>query len=318
MRVLVFGGTGTAGKGTLKALVAQGHDVTCAVRTAQTGADFPQKIKQVIADVTSPARDLQSAFEGAQFDVVISCLASRTGNPKDAWAIDHLAHLNILALAENVGVSHFILLSAICVQKPELPFQFAKLEFEKALIGSDLDYSIVRPTAFFKSLSGQIERVRQGKPFLVFGDGKQTACKPISDEDLGRFIEGCIENSARKNKILPIGGPGDAITPLAQAHELSRLLGQEPKVKHVPLALMSVIYQTLRIAGLVSAKAALKAELARIGRYYARESMLVMDPETGLYDPDLTPSTGQDTLFDFYAKVIKEGTAIERGDHSVF
>ncbi|WP_293449337.1 NAD(P)H-binding protein [Planktotalea sp.] len=317
MKVLLFGGTGTAGNATLKALLDLGHDVTCAVRTLHKN-DFPTKAKQVVADVTRPAQDLLRAFEGAHFDVVISCLASRTGSKKDAWTIDHLVHLNILALAEHSGVSHFILLSAICVQKPELSFQHAKLEFENALIGSDLNYTIVRPTAFFKSLSGQIERLRAGKPFLVFGDGALTSCKPISDDDLGQFIANCIENSVCINKILPIGGPGDAITPLDQGKELFRLMGQKPKFKHVPIAMMSAIYQTLKFAGMFNAKAAEKAELARIGRYYARESMLLMDPETGLYDADLTPSTGTETLFDFYASVIAGDATVERGDHSVF
>ncbi len=80
-------------------------------------------------------------------------------------------------------MSHFVLLSAICAQKPVLAFQKAKLAFEAHLLEQGLTYSIVRPTAFFKSLSGQVARVKQGGPFLVFGDGRLTACKPISDAD---------------------------------------------------------------------------------------------------------------------------------------
>ena len=99
-------------------------------------------------------------------------MASRTGAPKDAWAVDHQAHINLLAAAQGAGVRHFVQLSAICVQKPLLAFQHAKLAFEQALVESGVTYSIVRPTAFFKSLSGQIERLRKGKPFLMFGDGR--------------------------------------------------------------------------------------------------------------------------------------------------
>ena len=91
------------------------------------------------------------------------------GHPRDAWAIDHLAHVNILKLAEFAAATQFVLLSAICVQKLLLPFQNAELAFENSLIGSGIAYSIVRPTAFFKPLSGQVDRVRQSKPFLVFG-----------------------------------------------------------------------------------------------------------------------------------------------------
>ena len=61
-----------------------------------------------------------------------------------------------------------------------------------------------------------------------------------------------------------------------------------------------------------------KAELARIGRYYATESMLVLDPVTGRYDAAATPSTGTDTLFDFYARLVAGTATIDRGDHTVF
>lgn len=61
-----------------------------------------------------------------------------------------------------------------------------------------------------------------------------------------------------------------------------------------------------------------KAELARIGRYYATESMLVLNTETGRYDEDATPSTGHETLFDYYASVVNGGAAADRGDHAVF
>ena len=107
-----------------------------------------------------------------------------------------------------------VLVPAICVQKPLLAFQHAKLAFEIELIESGLAYSIIRPTAFFKSLSGQIERVRQGKNFLVFGGGTLTACKPISGGGLGRYIVRCIEeDDSLSNRVLPIGGPVPATAP---------------------------------------------------------------------------------------------------------
>ena len=129
-------------------------------------------------------------------------LPSRTGTPRDAWAIDHGAHVLALAAARQAGVTQMVLLSAICVQKPLLAFQHAKLAFEQELIKSGLTYSIVRATAFFKSLSGQLERVKQGKPYLIFGDGQLTACKPISDGDLGRYLAECLDDETRWNRVL--------------------------------------------------------------------------------------------------------------------
>jgi divinyl chlorophyllide a 8-vinyl-reductase len=269
-------------------------------------------------DVRDPVSLARDAFAGERFDALVSCLASRTGAPRDAWAIDHQAHLHALAAAQQAGVSQMVLLSAICVQKPLLAFQHAKLAFERALIDSALDHSIVRPTAFFKSLSGQVERVRRGKPFLVFGDGTLTACKPISDADLADYLADCLDLPDRRNRVLPIGGPGDAITPRQQGEQLFTLLGRPPKFKHVPVGLLDGIIKTLGIAGRVLPALAAKAELARIGRYYATESMLVLDPHTGRYDAAATPSTGTQTLFEHYADLVQGRASTERGDHAVF
>ena len=272
-RVFVIGATGTIGRAVVQALIYQGFDVVCFIRPRSMKKELHQN-ESLFAGVSiryGEVSDLQSiqeqGFQGEKFDVLVSCLASRTGAPKDAWAIDHQAHLSILEAAKSAGIAHFILLSAICVQKPLLAFQHAKLAFEKALIESGLTYSIVRPTAFFKSLSGQIGRVKNGKPFLVFGDGMLTSCKPISDSDLGDFIVSCIHDDTKHNCILPIGGPGAAITPREQGEKLFALLGKEVRFKQVPVALLDVIIFILSGLGRFIPSLADKAELARIGRY---------------------------------------------------
>ena len=315
-RVLLLGATGTIGRATCAALLARGLAVTCIVRSGARAALLPGAELQV-AEVSDPAA-LTRAIGSARFDALVSCLASRTGVPEDAWAIDHRAHVTALAAAQAAGVTQVVLLSAICVQKPLLAFQHAKLAFEAELIASGLTWSIVRPTAYFKSLSGQIARVQAGKPFLLFGDGRLTACKPISDGDLGRYMADCLDDPALQNRILPIGGPGPAITSRQQGEALFALLGQPPRFRQVPVAMMDAIIGVLSTLGRVAPGLRAKSELARIGRYYATESMLVRDPLTGLYDADATPETGTETLFDYYAQVIRGEAAVERGEHAVF
>jgi divinyl chlorophyllide a 8-vinyl-reductase len=327
LRVCLLGATGTIGRATLRVLVKRGHDVVCFVRPGVgTGESLSPEGNKALFDgatrrfvdvlkATSIARD---GFQGERFDAVVSCMASRTGAPKDAWAIDHQAHLNLLSTAQDAGVSHFVQLSAICVQKPVLEFQHAKLAFETALMESGVKYSIIRPTAFFKSLSGQIERVRRGKPFLVFGDGLLTSCKPISDNDLAVYLAECLEDRRRWNRVLPIGGSGDPVTPRQQGEFLFGLLRRPPLFRNVPLVMLDCIVGALGLVAHVAPPLAEKAELARIGRYYATESMLWLNPETGRYDSDATPSTGAETLFDYYTSVIAGDIAVERGDHAVF
>ncbi len=326
-RVLVLGATGTIGRATVRALLRRGHEVVCLVRPRADPAGSPVPdvpLAQIsgatlrVADVTDPASLARDGFRGERFDALVSCMASRTGAPRDAWAIDHEAHVNALAAAKQAGVPHFVLLSAICVQKPLLAFQHAKLAFEQALIGSGVSYSIVRPTAYFKSLSGQVARVSQGKPFLMFGDGTLTACKPISDGDLGEYLAACLDDESRRNRVLPIGGPGAAITPLEQGEHLFALLGRKARFRRVPVAMLDAIVTGLSALGRFSPALADKAEFARIGRYYATESMLLLDPATGRYDEAATPSTGTETLFDYYARLINGDAEAERGDHAIF
>ncbi len=319
-RVFVVGATGTIGRATVRALVQRGHEVVCFVRPA-TERSLPTELDGTtvrqgdVRDAASLARD---GFRGESFDVVLSCMASRTGAPRDAWAIDHAAHLQLLRAARLAGVPQMVQLSAICVQKPQLAFQHAKLAFEAELMQSGMTWSIVRPTAYFKSLSGQVARVQQGRPFLVFGDGALTACTPISDRDLAEFMVDCIDDQSRHNRILPIGGPGPALTPRAQGEQLFALLGRPPKFKQVPVMLLDLIVSVLSGLGRVIPPLADKAELARIGRYYATESMLVWDADAGRYDAAATPSWGQDTLSAYHAQLVRGEAAAERGEHAVF
>lgn len=298
-RVLLLGATGTIGQATADALAADGHRVTPAVRPGHSG-DY------VLGDPIPPG----------QFDAVISCIASRTGLPTDAWAVDYQLNADMLARARAAGVPQFVLLSAICVQKPHLEFQKAKLAFEAELQASGLTWSILRPTAFFKSLSGQVGRLRAGKPFLLFGDGKLTSCKPISDADCARVLSRCLTEDALQKRILPIGGPGPAITPREQGQMLFDALSLPPRFKSVPVGLLRAIIAGLNVSGTLVPRLKTKARLARIGHYYATESMLVWNGTS--YDPDATPEFGTETLSQHYARLAAGETSSDLGAHRVF
>ena len=319
-RIFLVGATGTIGRATLRALVARGYEVVCFVRPKRpTPWALPlPRVTVRYGDVRDPDSLSRDGLCGERFDAVVSCMASRSGTPRDAWAIDHQAHLHLLSAAKAAGVTQMVLLSAICVQKPLLEFQRAKLAFEAALMASGLTWSIVRATAFFKSLSGQVQRVQEGKPFLVFGDGTRTACKPISDDDLAAFIASCLDDPTRQNRILPIGGPGEAMTPRQQGELLFALTGRPPRFQQVPVAMLDVIIAVLSALGRVLPPLADKAQLARIGRYYATESMLVWDAAAERYDATATPSFWTESLADHYHQLLRGEIADDRGAHAVF
>ncbi|KAF8394521.1 hypothetical protein HHK36_020731 [Tetracentron sinense] len=334
INVLVVGSTGYIGNFVVRELVNRGFNVIAIAReksgikgrnSTEETLDKLKGANVCFSDVTH-LDSFENSLKnfGSSIDVVVSCLASRSGGVKDSWKIDYEATKNSLIAGRNRGASHFVLLSAICVQKPLLEFQHAKLKFEAELMKeaenfNGFTYSIVRPTAFFKSLAGQVELVKDGKPYVMFGDGKLCSCKPISEQDLASFIADCVISEDKINQVLPIGGPGKALTPSEQGEILFRLVGREPKFLKVPIGIMDFAIGVLDFLVKIFPSMEDAAEFGKIGRYYAAESMLVLDPETGEYSAEKTPSYGKDTLEDFFERVLREGmTGQELGEQTIF
>ena len=63
------------------------------------------------------------------------------------------------------------------------------------------------------------------------------------------------------------------------------------------------------------------AELGRIGKYYATESMLVWDDTLQQYQADATPSYGRESLEQFYRRALLDPDGMkgqDLGDARVF
>jgi len=212
--LLVAGATGYIGRSVVKELVDRGIETISVVRSQKSIPDLTLhylKGSNIIECDVSQRKDIYDTMQKHKPDAVVCCLASRSGVGRDAWAIDYLASVNILHALESICSRseqdansnsnedaiinsknpHYVLLSAFCCGKPYLQFQYAKIQLERELsVSKKCSHSIVRPTAFFKSLDGQIESVRDGKPILYFGDGK-CAANPICEKDLARFLADC-------------------------------------------------------------------------------------------------------------------------------
>ena len=299
-KIFVAGSTGYIGKNVVKHALDNGFDVVTAKRHSD---NKPGQLNKKLKVIKISNNDNNWIADLEKVDVIISCLASRTGEPKDAHLVDYKLNCLLLEKAKALKCSQFILLSAICVQKPRLAFQFEKLAFEEELKKSGLNFSIVRPTAYFKSLSGQIENIKKGKPYVYFGDGQITQCNPISEKDLSLYILSCIKDKTKWRKILPIGGPKQSITPKDIGKILFEIFEVSPKYKSFPTKLLDAIRLLLLIISPFSNWAKNKSELIKIAKYYATESMLIWDEKKECYDANMTPSTGKDTLRDYFYSI---------------
>ena len=305
-KVLLLGYTGYIGTTLANVLLEKKVQIICPIRDKK---NLEKKKNIVFVDISQIESFLETL--SVKPTTIISCIASRKGGITDSWNVEYSLNKFFLDLSKRVGIKRFILLSAICVQKPTLEFQKAKLAFEHLLQNSSLEYEIIRPTAFFKSLSGQIDRIKKGKSFLVFGNGELTTCKPISARDLSNFIIGFVLRKKSENKIHLIGGPGPPISPKHQAELLFKIFRKEKKITYISPKLFVTINYILMPLSIISKKLRDYREFLKIAHYYATESMLFWDQKSGSYDANKTPEYGKDTLEEYYKNILKTNATYE-------
>jgi divinyl chlorophyllide a 8-vinyl-reductase len=310
-RVTVVGASGYIGKAVVRECVRRGYATTAVVRDASKASfDGATTVGAECADLGGISR----AFEAAGTDVVVCCLASRSGTEADSLLVDYEASVNCLEAARKCGARHYVLLSAFCVAKPDLSFQTAKLKTEAALAGQgDVSYSVVRPTAFFKSLSGQVEILKGGGPFVYFdlGGDRSATCNPISEADLAMAIVDCVADPARSSKggepIWNVGGPDAGISMKDQGELIATAIAEvdgeprkEPWLLGVPIGVFDGIVGAIKWAYDLTGSPKVKDawELGQIGRYYAVEDMLTTAP---------AEKYGKMSLKEHYKQVAKDG-----------
>ena len=271
--VLIIGATGYIGSAVVAEAVKQGFDVITVTRSQKNDSRL-NGTEVIVADVADPA-SVVKAFS-RKIDVVISCLGCHSGLAQDFFDIDYKATLGILNLAKEKGTEKFILLSAICVRQPELPLQLAKLKMEDELMRSGLDYTIVRPTAYFWVFDVQTKMIAKGRPGYLVGSGEQATHNPISKEDLAEFMVDSIHNNERKNRVFVIGGPevpDNLITYKKSLEMIFESLGKEPKLVNVPGWLVVGLIHLTRFIGIFFRKIGIFSEFLKIVYYYLVNDM---------------------------------------------
>lgn len=334
--VVVAGATGYIGRQVVRELVSR--DVPC-VAMVRSKENLPSKTQACLAGaevvVCDPLEkdetfDLYKHFTPAS---TICCLASRSGVKRDSWAVDYGGGKNVMEAQNMIAQEynqisnkrpeedHYVLLSAYCVGKPLLEYQFAKLKLEEELRTMDaISHSIVRPTAFFKSLDGQLESARKGNPLLHFGSGDCSA-NAICEEDLARFLVDCAVNPVgvdMYDATRDVGGPDNPpITKKQQLQLIYETLGipeEQRRIISLPVGLIdSVIASASAVSGLAKLLHARSleercedaAEIARIVKYYATEPMVAVDEGQ---------IQGSRRLADHFSRIAARGGSLEEID----
>jgi len=144
MRVLVVGGTGSAGRPLVTELQHRGHDVAVLGRTA---GKAPAGARDLTGDLTSGA-GLVDACRDVHAVVHVANGIGRAARPVLVEGTHRLVDA-----AAGAGVGHVVVLSICGVDRTPLGYHRAKVEQERAVAAAGVPWSILRATQFHELLT---------------------------------------------------------------------------------------------------------------------------------------------------------------------
>ncbi|WP_141994568.1 SDR family oxidoreductase [Bacillus sp. B4EP4a] len=152
MKVFVVGANGQIGKYLVDLLKdSPEHSVRAMVRKEEQSRHLEKNgIESVVVSLTGSVEEITNAAKGCDAIVFTAGSGGSTGADQ-TLLIDLDGAVKTIEAAENLGIDRFIMVSAFQANNREnwneaiKPYYVAKHYADRALLQSDLNYSIIRP-----------------------------------------------------------------------------------------------------------------------------------------------------------------------------
>lgn len=209
-RILVIGATGLIGSRIASELVSAGHDVVGAARDVGRASRRMPAVEWVRLDfATSGVEHWEAALEGVE--AVVNCAGALQSGPADRLEETH-SHgpQALIAACLARGIPRLIHFSAIGVDRAT-PTEFSrtKLEGDAALMASDLDWIILRPSVVLGDPAYGASALIRGLaalPFLpVMPD--TAPLQPVVLDDVAATVVRLLEPGTASRIVLELAGP---------------------------------------------------------------------------------------------------------------
>ena len=220
--ILLTGATGTVGSPLLARLAERGVSTRALAHSASSRQLIEgQGVEAVDGDFDQPDT-LGAAMEGCERLFLLSP-PHPDQTAREKAAID---------AAKRAGVGHVVALSVMGADRSS-PVAFARwhADIDDHLIGSGLQYTILRPAGFMQVHLWPVDTINdQGRWYGMTGDGPAAY---IDADDIAAVAAEALTGSERRRAVYELTGP-QAISMPEAADELSRVIGRSVTYVEVP------------------------------------------------------------------------------------
>jgi uncharacterized protein YbjT (DUF2867 family) len=228
MRILLAGGTGTAGRVLAARARDAGHEVRVLARHA---ADPPREgVESVVGDLTTAA-GLDEAVAG--MDAVVDLSNRVTVREEPAAAFFTAATHHLFAAEQRAGVRHHVVVSIVGIDHFPTGYYRAKLAQEAAAAAAaertGVGHTIARVTQFHDFAAQTLPRLRVGP--LVLAPGLHL--QPVHLRDVADHLLGLL-NAGPAGRAPDLGGPQPEELP-DMLRRYAAAVGARVRVLPVPL-----------------------------------------------------------------------------------
>lgn len=237
--ILVVGGTGLLGRDLVSRFVAAGHQVRILTRDPAHAAGLAVDI--AVGDVLDQ-NSVKEAMRGCH--TVIAAMHGFLGGRRTGpWQVDGDGTANLVAAASVEGATRFILLS-ICGASADHPIALYRAKFaaEQRVRASNLEWTIVRPTAYMQTWARVVGAKLPNGPALVFGRGTNPI-NFVSASDVAAIVERAVADPGLSHISVDLPGPQNLTM-----NQFAEQLGAT-QIRHIPrLALKALATAATPIA----------------------------------------------------------------------
>jgi uncharacterized protein YbjT (DUF2867 family) len=252
MKVLVTGGTGVVGVGTVTAILRNGHEVRLLSRHAEREAQrWPRGVEAWPGDVAEP-ESIRGSADAC--DAVVHLVAVVDESPPDATfdRINVRGTRYLVREAERAGVPKLLYVSSLGCDRGSSPYHQSKRAGEKIVRDFDGDWVILRPGSVYGPGDDQIslllKMVRTLPAIPIIGGGQDTF-QPIWHEDLAEALVRVLHRDDLARETLEVAGL-EITSQQDLIERLSRITSRDPVRVPLPDFLAKAGMRALGVVGI--------------------------------------------------------------------